>query len=332
MTLGPYRFEDPQFFWLALLIPFMVFWYVWYSNRKLADQRISSLEAFVNLKKSSKVYLRHILFTLRLLAVIIIIIALSRPQTSFDRKKVHTEGIDIVLALDISSSMLARDFKPDRMEAAKKVAVDFIKGRPGDRIGLVTFAAESFTQCPITTDHAILINQLQDIKSGILEDGTAIGLGLATAIDRLKDSPCKSKVVILLTDGMNNAGYINPLTAAEIAKQYQVRVYTIGVGTIGTAPYPVQTIFGIQYQPMEVQIDEALLTQIAKMTGVSYYRATNNDKLKAIYQEIDKLEKVKIEVSSFQRYTDKFRLLAIIALALLVTEATLRYTFFRHFP
>ena len=332
MNLAEYRFEDPHLFWLLLLIPAMVFWYVRYLNKKLPDQKIPTLSAFSSTIRSPKEILRHLLFALRLLAVIVIIIALARPQKSLDKQKITSEGIDIVLALDISSSMLAKDFKPDRLEAAKAVAIDFIKGRPNDRVGLVTFAAESFTQCPITTDHTILINLLQDIKSGILEDGTAIGLGLATSVDRLKDSPCKSKVVILLTDGMNNSGFINPLTAAEIAKKFNIRVYTIGVGTMGTAPYPVQTPFGLQYQQMEVQIDEPLLKQIADMTGVKYYRATNNEKLKAIYDEIDKLEKAKIEVSSYQRFNDKFFIFTVFAFLLLITEAVLRYTYFRYFP
>lgn len=332
MNLGQYRFEDPHLFWLLLLIPLLIFWYIRYLNKKLPDQKITTLSPFASTGRSSKEVLRHLLFVLRILAIIIIIIALARPQKSLDKQKITSEGIDIVLAIDVSSSMLAQDFKPDRIEAAKNVAVDFIKGRPSDRIGLVTFAAESFTQCPITTDHSILVNIIKGIKSGILEDGTAIGLGLATSIDRLKDSPCKSKVVILLTDGMNNSGFINPLTAAEIAKKFNIRVYTIGVGTMGTAPYPLQTPFGIQYQQMEVQIDEPLLTQIADMTEVKYYRATNNAKLKSIYQEIDKLEKAKIEVSSYHRFNDKFRYFVIIAFFLIVSEAVLRYTYFRYFP
>lgn len=332
MYLSQYRFENPHLFWLFLIIPVLVYWYIRYLNKKLPDQKIATLSPFSSLVRSPKEIFRHFLFVLRLLAVIIIIIALARPQKSLDRQTITSEGIDIVLALDLSSSMLAQDFKPDRIEAAKNVAIDFIKGRPNDRIGLVTFAAESFTQCPITTDHTILINIIQGIKSGMLEDGTAIGLGLATSIDRLKDSPCKSKVVILLTDGMNNSGFINPLTAAQIAKQFNIRVYTIGVGTIGTAPYPMQTPFGIQYQQMEVQIDEPLLTQIADMTGVKYYRATNNAKLKSIYNEIDKLEKAKIEVSSYHRYNDKFLYFTVIAFFLIVTEAILRYTYFRYFP
>jgi Ca-activated chloride channel family protein len=332
MNLEQYRFGDPHLFWLFIIIPFLIFWYVYYLNKKLPEQKITTLSPFSATARSAKEMLRHMLFALRLLAVILIIIALARPQKSLDKTKTTSEGIDIVLALDISSSMLAKDFKPDRLEAAKSVAIDFIKGRPNDRIGLVTFAAESYTQCPITTDHTILINLLQGIKSGILQDGTAIGLGLATSTDRLKESPCKSKVIILLTDGMNNSGFINPITAAEIAKKFNIRVYTIGVGTIGTAPYPVQTPFGIQYQQMEVQIDEPLLKQIADMTGVKYYRATNNEKLIAIYNEIDKLEKAKIEVSSYHRFNDKFIYFIFLAFILLVTESILRYTYFRYFP
>jgi Ca-activated chloride channel homolog len=332
MYIGNYLFKNPEFFWFLIIVPILVTWFVWKYRHKLPEQKITSLEPLKNTPMPIKARLRHLLPVLRILAVILFIIALARPQTMFDKENVNTEGIDIVLALDVSSSMLARDFRPDRLEAAKKVAAEFVEGRPGDRIGLVTFSAESFTQCPITTDHSVLLNLINDIESGILQDGTAIGLGLATSIDRLRNSPGKSKVVILLTDGVNNSGFINPLTAAEIAKQFNVRVYTIGVGSMGTAPYPVQTPFGMQYQQMEVQIDEALLKQIAEMTGVKYYRATNNEKLKAIYTEIDQLEKSKVEITSYRKYTDKYLPFGIAGLILLALEFVLRTTVLKFFP
>ncbi|MCU0407526.1 MAG: VWA domain-containing protein, partial [Bacteroidales bacterium] len=239
-------------------------------------------------------------------------------------------GIDIVLALDISGSMLARDFKPDRLEASKNVAVEFISGRPYDRIGLVVFSGESFTQCPVTTDHAVLVNLLREIQSGMIEDGTAIGNGLATAVNRIKESEAKSKVVILLTDGVNNRGEIAPATAAGIAKTFGVRVYTIGVGTQGVAPYPVQTPFGVQYQNMPVEIDEEVLIDIAESTGGKYFRATDNDKLLQVYGEIDKLEKSKIDVRQFSRKQEKFLLPALIAFALLLLEILARNILFRN--
>jgi len=248
------------------------------------------------------------------------------------RQNVSIEGIDIVLGLDISGSMLAQDLKPDRLEAAKMVSQDFFTGRPNDRIGLVVFAGEAFTQCPLTTDHVIIEEMLDDIKSGIIQDGTAIGDGLATAINRLKESQAISKVIILLTDGQNNAGSIAPLSAAEIAKIYGIRIYTIGVGTIGYAPYPVQTPFGIQYQNMEVKIDEDLLQKVANMTDGKYFRATDNSSLKKVYQEIDQLEKSKIDVTEFRKKHEEFLNLAIFALILLALETLSRLTLFRSTP
>jgi Ca-activated chloride channel family protein len=243
---------------------------------------------------------------------------------------VSTEGIDIVLTQDISGSMLSRDFKPDRLEAAKNIATEFISGRPYDRIGLVVFSGESFTQCPLTTDHAVLINLLREIQSGMIEDGTAIGMGLATAVNRIKDSQAKSKVIILLTDGVNNRGEIAPETAAEIAKTFGIRVYTIGVGTQGMAPYPVQTPFGIQYQDMPVEIDEGILQKIAQTTGGKYFRATDNDSLEKIYKEIDKLEKSKIDVRQFSKKEEKYLLPALIAFFMLVVEIIVRNTIFKN--
>jgi Ca-activated chloride channel family protein len=241
-----------------------------------------------------------------------------------------TEGIDIMLVQDISGSMLSRDFKPDRIEAAKNIATEFISGRPYDRIGLVVFSGESFTQCPLTTDHAVLINLLREIQSGMIEDGTAIGMGLATAVNRIKDSPSKSKVIILLTDGVNNKGEIAPATAADIAKTFGIRVYTIGVGTQGMAPYPVQTPYGVQYQDMPVEIDEGILQQISQTTGGKYFRATDNDSLEKIYKEIDKLEKSKIDVLQFSKKEEKYLSPALIAFFMLVIEIIVRNTIFKN--
>ncbi len=268
----------------------------------------------------SEITCSHILFAIRVVAVALLIIVLARPQKTDKFQNVTTEGIDIILTLDISGSMLARDFKPDRLEASKNVATEFISGRPYDRLGLVVFSGESFTQCPLTTDHAVLINLMRELQSGMIEDGTAIGNGLATAVNRIKDSEAKSKVIILLTDGVNNRGDIAPATAADIAKTYGIRVYTIGVGTQGMAPYPVQTPYGMQYQNMPVEIDEAILKEIASKTGGKYFRATDNDKLMQVYSEIDKMEKSKIDVRQFTRKEEKFLIPAIIAFILLALE------------
>jgi Ca-activated chloride channel family protein len=262
-------------------------------------------------------------------ALALLIVALARPQSSSTNSTSNIEGIDIVMAMDVSGSMLARDLKPDRLTAAKNVASDFVKDRPGDRMGLVIFSGETFTQVPLTTDHGVMLNMLAEMKNGLIDDGTAIGDGLATAISRLKDSEAISKVVILLTDGMNNAGSVDPYTAAEMAKLFGVRVYTIGVGSYGTAPYPVQTPFGTQMQQMKVEIDEKLLTTIANSTGGKYFRATNNQKLDEIYAEIDKLERSKIEVTEFRRLHEEFYPLVAWALALLLLEFLLRKTIFR---
>jgi Ca-activated chloride channel family protein len=275
-------------------------------------------------------YLRHLLFVFRIIALAILIVALARPQSSESFQDISTEGIDIILTLDISGSMLARDFKPDRLEASKDVATEFIAGRPYDRMGLVVFSGESFTQCPLTTDHAVLINLLHEVKSGMVEDGTAIGMGLATAVNRIKDSQAKSKVIIILTDGVNNRGEIAPLTAAEIAKTFGVRVYTIGVGTQGVAPYPVETPFGMQYQDMPVEIDETVLKEIASKTGGRYFRATDNSKLEEVYKEIDQMEKSKIDVRQYSRKEEKFMLPAMAAFFVLAFELLLRYLFFRN--
>jgi Ca-activated chloride channel family protein len=263
-------------------------------------------------------------------ALALLIVALARPQSSSTNSTSNIEGIDIVMAMDVSGSMLARDLKPDRLTAAKQVASDFVKDRPGDRMGLVIFSGETFTQVPLTTDHGVMLNMLAEMKNGLIDDGTAIGDGLATAISRLKDSEAVSKVVILLTDGMNNAGSVDPYTAAEIAKLYGIRVYTIGVGTYGTAPYPVQDFFGrTVMQQIKVEIDERLLTTIATSTGGKYFRANNNKKLDEIYQEIDKLERSKIEVTEFRRLHEEFYPLVAWAIVLLLLEFLLRKTIFR---
>jgi len=273
--------------------------------------------------------MRHLGIVLRSLAVAALIVALARPQTSLSWQNTTTEGIDIVIASDISGSMLAEDFTPNRLEAGKNIAIDFIKARPDDRIGLVIFSGESFTQCSLTIDHDVLINLFKDVKSGMIDDGTAIGMGLATAVNRLKDSEAKSKVIILLTDGSNNTGSIPPITAAEIAKQFNIRVYTVGIGTHGYAPYPIQTPFGIQYQRMPVDVDEGTLTKIADITGGKYFRATDNMTLKNIYEHIDQMEKAKIAVTQYHKKTELFLPFALIALLCLTAEFLLKNTWLK---
>jgi Ca-activated chloride channel family protein len=324
------RFAQPLFLYLLAVIPVMVAFYLLKQQKASASLRMPGLQPFTKASKTFRHYLRHILFAFRTIAIALLIVVLARPQTSDQFQDMSTEGIDIVLTLDISGSMLAQDFRPNRIEAAKNVATEFISGRPYDRIGLVVFSGESFTQCPLTTDHAVLINLLREIQSGMIEDGTAIGMGLATAVNRIKDSEAKSKVIILLTDGVNNRGEIAPATAAGIAKTYGIRVYTIGVGTQGVAPYPVQTPYGTQYQDMQVEIDETILREIAQTTGGKYFRATDNDKLTQVYNEIDKLEKSKIDVKQLNRKEEKYLLPAIIAFCLLVLEILARNTIFRN--
>ncbi|MBS4060857.1 MAG: VWA domain-containing protein [Bacteroidetes bacterium] len=322
-------FSHPEFLYFLLIIPAMVVWYVLRESKTHPTLQLSDLSMFEDASKSMRVMFRHVLFALRQLAIALLIVALARPQTSSSGQNVTIEGIDIVLSLDVSGSMLARDLKPDRLEASKAVAEQFIKGRSNDRMGLVIFSGETFTQVPLTTDHNILLNMFKDIKSGMIEDGTAIGDGLATAVGRLKDSKAISKVVILLTDGVNNAGSVDPMTAAEIARVFGVRVYTIGVGSYGTAPYPVQTPFGIQLRDMKVEIDEQLLQEIALKTDGRYFRATSNQKLEEIYMEIDQLERSKIDVTEFRRKYEEYLPLALLALGLLMIELLLRFTVFR---
>jgi len=328
------EFADKHFLFLLVIIPIIIVWYWYRHGKKHADIQFASTEGLKVTGKSLKQNLFHVLFVLRIIAITLIIIALARPQSSLSRRDVKIEGIDIALAFDISTSMLARDFSPNRIEAAKKVAKDFIGDRPNDRIGLVVFSGETFTQCPLTTDHKVLMNLFESIKAGMIEDGTAIGDGVATAVDRLKNSTAISKVIILITDGVNNRGKIDPLSAAEIAKIFGIRVYTIGVGTLGQAKVPVairpdgQYIY--DYRPVE--IDEKVLKQIADITEGKYFRATSKNKLQEIYAEIDQLEKTKIDVSEYQKKKEEFFIYALIGVILLVIEILLRNTVFRTLP
>lgn len=313
-------FAEPLFLWLLLIVPALVVYYILRNKKNIPSFRLSSLSFAAGIKPGIRVYIRHILFAFRMIVLALLIIVIARPQSTDKWQDVSSEGIDIMLAIDISGSMLARDFTPDRLEAAKNVATQFISGRPTDRIGLVIFSGESFTQCPLTTDHAVLVNLMREMQSGMIEDGTAIGLGLATAVNRIKDSDAKSKVIILLTDGVNNRGEIAPITAAEIAETLGLRVYTIGVGTRGMAPYPIQTPAGTRFQNMPVEIDEDVLREIAGMTGGKYFRATNNESLEQIYNEIDQLEKSKIDVQEYSIKHEEFLPFAIIAIILLFVE------------
>lgn len=326
-------FGNPTYLYLLLLLIPLIGWYIYKMRKTQASLQVSSSQAFDLPGGSSwKVYLRHVPFILRMAAVALIIIVLARPQSTNSWQNTSTEGIDIVIAMDVSTSMWAQDLKPDRLEAAKDVAASFINGRPNDNIGLVVFSGESFTQCPLTTDHTVLLNLFKDIQCGMIADGTAIGLGLANSVSRIKDSQAKSKVIILLTDGMNNAGEIAPVTAAEIAKTFGIRVYTIGVGTRGTAPYPFKTAFGVQYQNVPVEIDENMLKQVATITGGQYFRATDNASLKGIYAEIDKMEKTKISVQEYSKKQEEYKNWAILVFALLLVEVLLRNTLLRNIP
>ena len=327
-----YQFANPEYFYVLLIIPLMIAWYWFKNNRSKAEIKISTTLPFAAANRSYKQYLYHILFLLRIAAIAMLVVALARPQSTSSRQDVSIEGIDIVLALDISGSMLAEDFTPNRIEAAKELAIEFINGRPGDRIGLVVFSGEAFTQVPLTTDHRVLTEMFKKIKTGMIEDGTAIGDGLATAVARLVESEAISKVIILLTDGVNNMGVVDPLSAAEIAKLKKIRVYSVGIGSMGTAPYPVQTPFGTRYQNVPVEIDEDLLRNISADTDGKYFRATSNSKLKEIYEEIDKLEKSKIDVTEFYKKHEEFLRFALMALAIFVLEMILKYAFFRTTP
>ena len=315
---------------LLIVIPVLIWWYAAKNNKRQGSIIISDVSA--KGLGSWKTTFRHLPFVFRLLAIIFIVAAIARPQTMFEEQNAEGEGVDIVLCIDVSGSMTAQDLTPNRLEAAKNVAVDFVNKRLTDRIAIVIFSGESFTQCPLTTDHATLISAIENIRNGLLEDGTSIGSGLGTSVDRLRTSKSKSRIVILLTDGENNGGLIDPQTAKEIAKAFQIKVYTIGVGTDGYAPQPVNTPMGVVMQQGKVSIDEKLLKEIAKETGGKYFRAKDNTGLSGIYDEINSLEKSKVELSTRTRYTEKFFPFVVAALALLFLEMLLKFTVFRKFP
>ncbi|EDP72627.1 aerotolerance-related membrane protein [Flavobacteriales bacterium ALC-1] len=334
MMFDNIEFLNKELFWLLLLLPIAVIWYVFKHNKQTAELKISSIQGF---KVTSSIWskLRHLLFALRLIALGLLITALVRPRTvDVSTKTKTTRGIDIVMSIDVSASMLAKDLLPNRLEALKKVAADFIEGRPNDRIGLVEYAGEAYTKTPITSDKSIVLRSMRDIKyNTIIEGGTAIGMGLATSVNRLKDSRAKSKVIILLTDGVNNGGFIDPKIASELAVEYGIKVYTIGLGTNGTALSPVRINpnGSFQYGRQKVEIDEDLLKEIADVTGGKYFRATNNKKLAQIYDEINKLEKTEIEEKKYYNYDEKYRSLVLLAGLLLLLELLLRHTIFRSF-
>lgn len=326
------EFANPKYLFLLILLIPLILWYIVKLRKVQPTLKMSSTGAFRGVSPSIKVHLRHIPFILRMITIVLVIVVIARPQNSNSWETSQSEGIDIVMALDVSGSMMAQDFKPNRLEAAKKVASEFISDREQDKIGLVIFAGESFTQAPLTTDHGVLLNLLHEIRPGMIDDGTAIGLGLANAVNRLKDSQTKSRIVILLTDGSNNRGQIAPITAAELAKSYGIRVYTIGVGTRGMAPAPVMTPFGERIQNVPVDIDEKTLTQIADMTGGEYFRAVDNTSLKKIYAQIDSLEKYLISVNKVTRKQELYLPYALLALGLILVELVLRRTWLRNIP
>ena len=325
-------FAYPWVLYFLLIIPLMIAWYIFRGMKVQSSVKYSSLNIFKGVPSTIRERLRHIPFAIRMLAIGLLIIALARPQSFSSGENVTTEGIDIAMVLDISGSMLAEDFKPNRLEAAKNVIDNFVEGRISDRIGLVVFSRDAFTQCPLTIDYNVLRNLLRDIKSGMIEDGTAIGNAIANGINRLKDSNAKSKIIILVTDGANNSGEVDPISAAEMAKTFGIRVYTIGVGTRGEAPYPVKTPFGTRYQMVPVDIDEALLQKISNITDGQYFRATNNRALKEIYDKIDKLEKTKIEITSYKNASEKYHSWLWLGLILLLVEIGLSKTILRKLP
>ena len=332
--LDNFVFENPQWFWLFLIMPVLIAWYIIKRGKQTAELKISTIKGF-KVKQSWLVNIRPLLFVLRLLALAFLITAMARPRTvDVSTKTKTTKGIDIVMAIDVSASMLARDIRPNRLEALKDVASEFIQGRPNDRIGIVLYAGESYTKTPITSDKSIVLGALNDVKfSEVLENGTAIGMGLATSVNRLKDSKALSKVIILLTDGVNNSGTIDPKLASELAVEYGIKTYTIGIGSNGMAlsPIGIKSNGQFQYGNQKVEIDEDLLKQIANATGGQYFRATNNQKLEAIYEEINKLEKTEVEEFKFYNYKELFRSLVLAALGLIVVEVLLRFTIFRSF-
>ncbi len=323
-------FSQPLFFALFAILPLLIFYYAKKNNQQTASISVSTIAA--NGLTSFKTALRHLPFVCRLFILSCIIIALAKPQTQSQLQQAEGEGIDIILCIDVSGSMTAQDFQPNRLEAAKKVAADFVSIRQSDKIGIVIFGGESFTQCPLTTDTRVLLSAIQNIHNGLLQDGTAIGDGLGTSVDRLRTSKGKSKVVVLLTDGENNGGLIGPDAAKEIAKAFAIKVYTIGVGTEGYAPQPVNTPLGVQVQNVKVTIDEKLLTQIAKETGGKYFRAKDNESLIKIYDEINQLEKSKVEISSTIKYSEKYFPFVLMALFFILLEVLLRFTVLKKFP
>lgn len=331
------EFANKEYFFLLLLLIPYILWYLLYRKKNEPTLRMSDTNVFRYMPKSWKVVFMPIQFILRLLVFVLIVVILARPQTQNSWKNQSIEGIDIMLAMDVSTSMLAEDLRPNRIEAAKQVAAEFIAGRPNDNIGLTIFAGEAFTQCPMTTDHASLLSLLQNVRTdiaarGLIQDGTAIGMGLANAVSRLKDSKAKSKVVILLTDGSNNSGDLSPMTSAEIARSLGIRVYTIGVGTNGVASYPMAVAGGVQYVKLPVEIDSKTLSGIASITDGDFYRATNTRELHAIYKEIDQLEKSKLNVTKFSKKYDAYQPFAALAVLLLTLEVLLRITIFRRIP
>ncbi len=321
------EFANPEYLWFLLVLAPMIAWYIWKRKKSVASMNVSSLEAFKGKGISWRYVLRHVLFAIRLICVALIIVVVARPQSTDNWEEQKIEGIDIAIALDVSGSMLAEDFRPNRLEAAKDIGMEFVSSRANDNIGLVVFSGESYTQCPLTIDHAVLLNLFDEIKSGLIDDGTAIGDGLATAVNRLRDSKAVSKVIILLTDGENNMGSISPVTAAEFAKEFGIRVYTIGIGKNGKAPYPFKTAFGTTvYQDVDVKIDEESLKKIAEMTDGQYFRATDNESLRSIYAEIDKLEKTQLEVKSFSKPKEEYMTYLLWAFILLLIEEILGLT------
>ena len=334
MYWNSFEFESVFFLWGLLAVPFLAFWYYKTHLKNQANFTISSSRGFIT-KGFSREKLQPLLYILRLLGIIFLIIALARPRNVSISKRTKTNrGIDIVMAIDVSGSMLAKDLKPNRLEALRKVAINFVRKRPNDRIGIVVYAGESFTKTPITSDKSIAERSIVDIEFGQMEDGTAIGMGLGSAVNRLKDSKSKSKVIILLTDGVNNSGFVDPRTATELAKELKIKVYTIGVGTNGMAPFPYAKddyTGQLLFRNQKVEIDENLLKDIANATGGRYFRATNNNKLKAIYDEINKLEKTKIEEFKYYNYKEQYRLFTILALFCLLLEFVLKHTIFRSF-
>ncbi|NLC87026.1 MAG: VWA domain-containing protein [Bacteroidales bacterium] len=325
-------FLHPEYLWLLLLLIPLIVWYIVRLSKMQASFKLASTNAFKGLRPSLKVYMRHLPFLLRVISIALIIVVIARPQSVNSWEETESQGIDIVLALDVSGSMLSQDLQPDRLQAAKKVAAEFVTDRKNDNIGLVVFAGETFTQCPLTTDHSVLLNLLNEIEFGLIEDGTAIGLGLATSVNRLKESESESRVVILLTDGTNNRGQIAPLTAADMARSYGIRVYTVGVGTTGMAPTPVQTPFGVRMQNLPVEIDEKTLTEIAAMTGGQYFRAQDTEGLRQVYEEIDEMEKYLISVQNVTQRQEMFLPFALVAMALILIELLLRRTWLRVIP